>query len=295
METALDTEIPPSEVEIDEPLVRRLLSEQHPDLAGAPLERAGEGWDNITYRIGQGLAARLPRRRDAVDLLLHERRWLPPLAERLDVEVPAPIREGRPSDRYPWPWNVVPWIEGDSGDIAALDGGQGARLADLLRALHRDASPDAPVNPFRGVPLADRDALATARLGALVTRSRAERSALAAIWADGMAAARADRCVWIHGDLHPKNVVVRGGRLVGLIDWGDMCAGDPATDLAAAWTLLPHGADREAFWRTCGVEADLVRRARAWAVLFGVAMSGSGEPAHEAIGEVIIDNVLEGK
>jgi aminoglycoside phosphotransferase (APT) family kinase protein len=48
--------------------------------------------------------------------------------------------------------------------------------------------------------------------------------------------------LWLHGDLHPANVVLRDGILAGVIDFGEMCAGDPATDLSAAWILLPAGA-----------------------------------------------------
>ena len=52
--------MPAAEVDIDGPLVRALLSEQHPDLAGLPLTNVGSGWDNRTYRLGEGLAVRLP-------------------------------------------------------------------------------------------------------------------------------------------------------------------------------------------------------------------------------------------
>lgn len=45
----------------------------------------------------------------------------------------------------------------------------------------------------------------------------------------------------VHGDLHPANVVVSDGTLPGIVGFGDMFAGDPAWDLAAAWVLLPTG------------------------------------------------------
>lgn len=47
--------------------------------------------------------------------------------------------------------------------------------------------------------------------------------------------------LWLHGDPHPANVTVRDGMLAGVIDFGEMCAGDPTSDLAAAWMLLPAG------------------------------------------------------
>ena len=57
--------------------------------------------------------------------------------------------------------------------------------------------------------------------------------------------------VWLHGDLHPLNLVVADGELAAVIDFGDVCAGDPATDLAVAWMVLPP-ADHRAFREAAG-------------------------------------------
>ena len=53
-----------------------------------------------------------------------------------------------------------------------------------------------------------------------------------------------------------------------MIDFGDLHAGDPACDLAAAWILLPDGA-LERFHQAYRPRADTatLRRARGWAVL----------------------------
>ena len=45
--------------------------------------------------------------------------------------------------------------------------------------------------------------------------------------------------VWVHGDLHPGNLLVDEGRLSAVIDFGDLAAGDPATDLSVIWMMLP--------------------------------------------------------
>ena len=48
---------------------------------------------------------------------------------------------------------------------------------------------------------------------------------------------------WLHGDLMPGNLLMEGGALTGIIDWGASGIGDPALDLLAAWTCLgPPGA-----------------------------------------------------
>jgi aminoglycoside phosphotransferase (APT) family kinase protein len=76
-----------------------LLEEQHPDLAGLSLIQAAEGWDNRTFRLGEDLAARLPRRAASAPLIEHEQRWLPLLAPQLPLPVPNPIPSaGRDAD-----------------------------------------------------------------------------------------------------------------------------------------------------------------------------------------------------
>src|SRR5579863_1083475 len=141
---------PEPEVPVDEGLVRCLLEEQHPDLAGLPLHLCDAGGDNMMWRLGDGLAVRLPRRQIAAALVEHEQRWLPELAVSLPLAVPVPVRSGRPSAGYPWKWSVVPWIEGAPGDrVRITDHARSAeRLGAFLRALHRPAPEEAPHNPW---------------------------------------------------------------------------------------------------------------------------------------------------
>jgi aminoglycoside phosphotransferase (APT) family kinase protein len=109
-----------ADIFIDEPLVRRLLREQHPDLGTLELRLVANGWDNDIYRLGGDLVVRLPRRLVAVPLVEHEQRWLSGIAERVTVDVPAPVRIGLPSDTFPWPWTVAPWFEGDLGSTTSF-------------------------------------------------------------------------------------------------------------------------------------------------------------------------------
>ena len=87
---------PPAEVEIDGDLVRNLLRDQHPDLAHLPLQLIDVGWDNAMFRLGKQFLVRLPRRQLAASLIENEQRWLPVIAARLPIPVPAPVRVGQP-------------------------------------------------------------------------------------------------------------------------------------------------------------------------------------------------------
>lgn len=229
---------------------------------------------------------RLPRREVAATLLRHEQRWLPEIAERLEIAVPLPVAVGEPSELFPWPWSVVPWIPGTPAGVESLATADAERFAHLLRKLHQPAPESAPGNHLRGVPLAERRVAIEGRLAGL------DDGHLDALWRRALAAEASYDPSWFHGDLHPGNVIVREGRLVGIIDWGDLGAGDVATDLSSGWTLF-DAAGRSTFFEAYQpTDADF-DRALGWAVHFGSALATSGDPEHEAIGRVIIARLHE--
>src|SRR5690349_18293908 len=214
--------MPPAEVDVSVELVRQLLAEQHPDLAGLALGVLANGWDNMVCTVGADLLARLPRRALAAELVAHEQRWLPVLAPRLPLPIPAPVRVGRPAGRFPWKWSVVPFLPGQVAALAAPDDLASAAVAlgEFLAALHAPAPPGAPVNPFRGGPLAERAGRVTEHLGLVV--SGTDAGAARAIWQSAIEAAPwAGPPTWVHGDLHPANILVNVGRISAVIDFGD--------------------------------------------------------------------------
>jgi aminoglycoside phosphotransferase (APT) family kinase protein len=130
--------MPAAEVDVTADLVRLLLAGQHPDLAHLPVEFLANGRDNVMFRVGEELVARLPRRGLGAQILVHEQRWLPLLAPRLPLPVPYPERTGHPAHGYPWPWSIVPYLPGepiadtdvaDPHGVAAAVGGFPAGLA----------------------------------------------------------------------------------------------------------------------------------------------------------------------
>ncbi len=76
------------EVVTDESLVRRLLEDQFPRWAQLPIELVESyGTDHDIYRLGDGLAARLPRIHWAIGQARKEAEWLPRLAPHSYVVV----------------------------------------------------------------------------------------------------------------------------------------------------------------------------------------------------------------
>src|ERR1051326_831814 len=210
------------EIEIDEALVRRLVATQFPQWAGLPLHRVEpSGTVNAIFRLGDELSVRLPPLDGPTEAGSKELEWLPKLAPLLPVEVPVPVAQGRPSDDYPWFWEVHTWVEGDTVRVGDFDAIQAARdLAALIRTLQRLDPGGAPAG--RGIPLAERDAEIRCWLarfdGDPVVASEWERALSAPAW-DGPP-------VWHHGDLDVRNWLFRDGRISGVVDWGAMGVGD---------------------------------------------------------------------
>jgi aminoglycoside phosphotransferase (APT) family kinase protein len=264
--------------------------------------RASSGWDNQLWRLGEELAVRMPRTPRAPALLCTERRWLPTLAERLSLPVPVPVRAGKPSPQFGKTWTIARWVTGEPADQSPITSPDAAdALAEFLRALHGTAPACAPANPVRGIPLAGlQDEFDTC---SLLIASFPGAAHVRRVWEQAIAApAWRQTPVWLHGDLHPANVVVRDGTLCGLIDFGDMCAGDPATDLSAAWLLLPAGTAPRFIGTYANADSATIQRARGWAVLralhlISIGRNGrlglpGGKPTWEPAGWAALERVL---
>jgi len=254
-------------------LIAELLREQHPDLADLPLTFGARGWDNQLWRLGDDLAVRLPfATQDAAELLLKEHTLLPAIAPRLPLQIPVPQRLGQPSERFPRPWIVTTWVAGEPADrVPATRGVEAAdTLAAFLAALHQPAPEDAPAGRHRrGGPLTDiGEGIAHLLREAADRGLIPDEDAVREVWDDALAAPDwTGPAVWLHADLHAANLLTRDGNFCGVVDFGDMCAGDPACDLAAGWTLLPDGFIHR-FHQSYSPAADAatLRRARGWAL-----------------------------
>lgn len=263
-----------ADVSIDVDLVSRLVAGRFPAWAGLPLSPvASTGTDNAIFRLGEAMAVRLPRDSEAAEGVVREQAWLPGFVDRLGLDIPAPLGLGEPGEGYPWRWAVCRWVEGRDAVSASIadDAGSARALGGFLTELRgldaADGPRAGPANNYRGVALRHLDQRVRECLVQLeddIDTARAMR-----VWEAGLSATRHDGPrVWIHGDLHPGNLVVREGRLAGVIDFGLMGVGDPATDLMAGWTAFDADA-REVFLQAAGLDGAARARARAWALYSG--------------------------
>ncbi len=202
------------EIPIDVALVRGLLATQFPQWADLPLEPVvPTGTDNVLFRVGEDMVARLPRREQASRTLRKEHYWLPRLAPALPVAVPLPLGAGEPTAEFPFVWAIYRSIDGEAAALADVSDLErfAWELARFVAALQAITATDGPEpgehNFFRGVPLHQRDAATRAAMSAL---GRAiDANAVTAAWETALNAPEWERpAIWIHRDLDARNLLV---------------------------------------------------------------------------------------
>ncbi len=263
------------EVDTSVSLVARLLSTQFPQWADPPIEPVpSAGTDNALYRLGDDMAARLPRINRATKQVDKERQWLPRLAPFLPLAIPIPLAKGDPGEGYPWHWSIYQWLEGENAttDRIADPRQAAADLARFITALQRidttGGPPPGPHNFYRGEPLAMRDTRTRDAIATL--RGTLDDDAVTAVWNAAIEApAWHGPPVWLHGDLQSGNLLTIQGRLSAVIDFGGLGVGDPACDVMAAWLFL-SAETRDAFRAALQVDDATWARGRGWALSVGL-------------------------
>ncbi|MEP6997358.1 MAG: aminoglycoside phosphotransferase family protein [Betaproteobacteria bacterium] len=285
---------------IDDSLVRRLVAIQFPKWADLPVRPvAPGGWDNRTFHLGAHMIVRMPSAADYAPQVEKEHRWLPRLAPLLPFPIPVPLAIGEPADGYPWRWSIYRWIEGEPAvpeRIADLRD-FATSLAQFLIALQRIDPTGGPLpgphNFHRGGPLTIYDA--ETRQAIVTLKGKIDVDAVIEIWEAALATTWHGSPVWVHGDVSVGNLLVQDGQLSSVIDFGQLTVGDPACDLAIAWTLF-GGESREVFRTMLPLDVGTWARGRAW-TLWKALITAAGLPGTNAVEAAqswrVIDEVLE--
>jgi aminoglycoside phosphotransferase (APT) family kinase protein len=297
------TAMHPNQLTIPLGAVRRLVDAQFPQWRDLPVEPfASQGTVNALFRIGRRLAARFPLEPGEVGAT---RRWLQAEADaarellgRTRFRTPEPVAIGDPGEGYPLPWSVQTWLPG----AAATDqdpGGSVAFAHDLAEFIAGVRAIDTRGRTFdgkgRGGDLRSHDTwmeTCFARSEQLLDVARLRR--LWAVLRELPRGAAGD--VMTHGDLIPGNVLVRDGRLAGVIDVGGLGPADPALDLVGAWHLLEAG-PRQVLRDDLGCDDLEWERGKAWA--FEQAMGAAwyyveSNPAMSLMGRRTLRRILAG-
>ncbi|WP_024286162.1 aminoglycoside phosphotransferase family protein [Cellulomonas sp. KRMCY2] len=271
------------ELLIDLNLVRALVDRALPEYASLPLSRLGaSGSSNALFRLGDGLLIRLPRQPGGSASIEKEARWLPLIGPLLPVSVPEVVAVGEPGLGYPERWSVVRWLDGDvpavaesASHVGPMRLGLARDLAAVVTALHdidvpQSAVADPQLRWYRGAPLESMDVTTRRYIAECrgISGLDLDLEAALQVWEEAIALPEPvswSEPRWYHGDLVAENLLVRGGRLAAVLDFGALAVGDPTVDLIVAWDVLDP-ASRDVFRRAVGVDETTWLRGRAWAL-----------------------------
>lgn len=251
-------------------LVSRLVAMQFPQWAHLPVAHVElDGHDNTTFRLGEEFSVRLPSADGYVPQVDKEHRWLPLLAPYLPLPIPEPVARGIPALGFPRPWSVYRWRPGEpaTADRVHDETRFATDLAAFLTALYAIDPTGGPAagahSFFRGGPLTTLDA--DARQAITTLAHEVDADAATAVWEAALGTVWERPLVWVHGDITNSNLLVKNGRLSAVIDFGCSAVGDPACDLAIAWTFFA-GESRRAFRDALALDGDTWARGRGWAL-----------------------------
>lgn len=253
---------------IDVALVQLLISKQFPqwnDLAITPVKVSG--WDNRTFHLGDKMLVRMPSAKDYELQVEKEQKWLPLLAPLLPLSIPKPLEMGVPDEGYPWKWSIYNWIEGKTLAAANLSNlTEVARsLGEFLSVFHKIDSAGGPQpglhSFYRGGDLKVYDNQTQQAIKSL--KGTINTSLASEVWHTALSSQWQNTPVWVHGDISIGNLLVQNGRLSAVIDFGQLSVGDPACDLAIAWTYFDDESSK-VFRETLPLDQDTWCRGRAW-------------------------------
>ncbi|MZQ86974.1 phosphotransferase [Paenibacillus sp. 5J-6] len=264
-----------AEWEVSGELAGKLIAAQFPQLAHLTIQQVGYGWDNTVYLVGDEIVFRFPRRKVAIDLLHMEGKLLPQLETYMPLPYSKPLYFGEASLEYPAPFLGYPYLTGKF-PIGLTDEqrtGSVPILAQFLKRLHAFPIDIANENGIQHdhrnlTDLASRKEKMLSFLSDLSAHISEEDHLAIANYLDQLNIEPVQpRHIFLHGDLHFKNMLVNEQGIVsGIIDWGDMNIGHPACDLNVVYSFLPPDARASFFAAYGNVDEETKRLARLIAV-----------------------------
>jgi aminoglycoside phosphotransferase (APT) family kinase protein len=257
-------------IEINTNLVEKLIQTQFPKYAHLPIcpvEKSGH--DNRTFHLGDNMTVRLPSGKDYASQVEKECFWLPKIAKSLSIPISSPVEIGEATCDFPYNWSINKWIDGDTVTHDNIDNLNtfAKDLSTFLKNLQLITTLGGPIagehNFYRGGDLAVYHEETQSALQNL--KSVFPVDILKELWNIAISSKWQEVPVWVHGDVAIGNLLVKDGKLCGVIDFGILGVGDPACDYVMAWTFFDKES-RKVFFNTLGCDKNTKDRAMGWAL-----------------------------
>lgn len=251
-------------------IAKCLVMEQFPQWADLPIVPvSNNGWDNRTFHLGEKMLLRFPSAAGYAPQVEKEQKWLPFLAPKLPLLIPTPLGLGKPGHGYIWNWSIYNWIDGETvSKSQSIDKVRlASQLASFLKVLYQIPTNGGPLpgehNYYRGGKISTyrNDILKALK----ILEPNLDGKMFRNIWESGAETEWQRPALWVHGDISPSNLLLQDGDLNAVIDFGLLSVGDPACDLAIAWTFF-DSKGRKTFHNHISLDEETWRRGRAWAL-----------------------------
>jgi aminoglycoside phosphotransferase (APT) family kinase protein len=284
-------------VDVDDALVSALVRAQYPPLSTAEVGRRYVFEDHLTVRVGDEYCVNLPTTAGLDAPLEASCTWMPQVAADWTFPASVPLFLGQPTQDYPFAWEVARWLPGSNAGVAPLDAESASALGDALRQVHSAAPPTAPLSVESGQTLshcrATWHAVTAGLRDAIGPRGeQVDPSALFERWERAVDTVVDTAPCWTHGNLDPRYVVTDRGRFAGICTWWTIGAGDPASDIAAAFLLIPREAEAAFLDAYGGVTAAIRERIAGYWLLRAVRYATSPNPFLWRLGWARLDELI---
>lgn len=255
---------------IDASLAKYLIRTQFPKYSNLdikPMKKSG--WDNRMFKLGDDMLIRIPSAECYAPQVKKEHKFLPRFKKYLSFEIPKPIAFGEPCDKYLFNWSIYKYIDGETATPDKIKN-KAEFAKDIAKFLNEFEKIDVTNGPeagehnfYRGGNLKVYDD--EVKRSIEILKDKIDTEIIAKIWNEAIETKWRKDPVWVHGDLSMNNLLVKDGKLYAIIDFGCIAIGDPACDLAIAWTDFDDES-RKIFKNSLNLDEDTWNRGKAWAL-----------------------------
>ena len=275
--------------------IKNLINSQFTEFSNLEIkEFEFSGHDNYTFRLGNNMSIRLPKKKKYEQSIINESIYLSKIQSELSFQIPYQIKLGKPCEYYDLHWSINKWINGKSLNQYKKDDLNlteiAKDLANFLNELHKIDRQDSIIpsqdNFYRGGDLSvynDEMIDVLSKISKKNYRDKIEK-----VQTDALNADTSNIKTWIHGDFATGNILLKDNKVSGIIDFGQMAVGDFSCGLDIAWNFFDEKSCEIFLSNVKNITNNHILKAKGWAMWKAVCWPLGGVEE----GKKVVNNIL---